>query len=156
MATTIVGIERKNENSRAEARDIPASCPAAMVDIERDVPGKTADRIWHAPIQIGLAEAHVFHVPGVDAASGSALSGGFRLRVHRVDDPHDDAADQQRGAHDFQALQMLADDFGQQKRGNRRDHEGDGVRLNGCVRMVRSPRSPLGNVERNFAMRSRK
>ena len=48
----MVGIDRKNENSNADARDIPATCPAAMVDIDRDVPGNTADRIWHAPIQI--------------------------------------------------------------------------------------------------------
>src|ERR1700747_2466535 len=52
VATIMVGMERKSENSSAEARDIPASCPAAMVDIERDVPGNTADKIWHAPIQI--------------------------------------------------------------------------------------------------------
>src|SRR5271154_4253168 len=50
VATVIVGIDRKKENSNAEARDIPANWPAAIVDIERDVPGKTADRIWHAPI----------------------------------------------------------------------------------------------------------
>src|SRR3954463_15014123 len=48
----MVGIERKNENSSADARDMPAICPAAMVDIEREVPGNTAERIWHAPIQI--------------------------------------------------------------------------------------------------------
>src|ERR1700719_1704690 len=52
VAATMVGIERKNENSSADARDIPASCPAAMVDIERDVPGNTADKIWQAPIQM--------------------------------------------------------------------------------------------------------
>src|SRR5437762_7384627 len=51
VATAIVGIDRKNENSRADARDIPAICPAAIVDMERDVPGKSAERIWHAPIQ---------------------------------------------------------------------------------------------------------
>src|SRR5437867_200081 len=44
-------MERKNENSRADARDIPAICPPAMVDIDRDVPGNTAERIWQAPIQ---------------------------------------------------------------------------------------------------------
>src|SRR6185312_13492979 len=52
VATIMVGIERKNENSSADARAIPAICPAAMVDIDRDVPGNTAERIWHAPIQI--------------------------------------------------------------------------------------------------------
>src|ERR1700690_2060237 len=50
VATTIVGIERKKENSKAEARDIPASWPPAMVDMEREVPGNTAERIWQAPI----------------------------------------------------------------------------------------------------------
>src|ERR671938_1817660 len=48
----MVGMERKNENSKADARDMPASCPAVMVDMERDVPGNTADKIWQAPIQI--------------------------------------------------------------------------------------------------------
>ena len=43
MATTIVGMERKKENSSAAGRDIPAICPAAMVDIDRDVPGNTAE-----------------------------------------------------------------------------------------------------------------
>src|SRR5215472_15013907 len=52
VAIPIVGIERKNENSSAAARDIPASWPELIVDIDRDVPGNTADRIWHAPIQI--------------------------------------------------------------------------------------------------------
>ena len=35
-------MERKKENSRAEARDIPASCPAAIVAIEREVPALKA------------------------------------------------------------------------------------------------------------------
>src|ERR1700681_4490579 len=52
VATVMVGMERKKENSSAEARDIPASCPAAIVDMDRDVPGKTAERIWHAPTQM--------------------------------------------------------------------------------------------------------
>ena len=32
-------MDKKKENSSAEARDIPASWPAAIVDIEREVPG---------------------------------------------------------------------------------------------------------------------
>src|ERR1700693_6357323 len=52
VATVMVGMERKKENSSAAARDIPTSCPAAMVDMEREVPGKTAERIWQAPIQM--------------------------------------------------------------------------------------------------------
>ena len=52
MATNIVGIETKKEKSKAAERDIPAICPAAIVAIEREVPGKTAaERIWHAPTQ---------------------------------------------------------------------------------------------------------
>src|ERR1019366_7135814 len=52
VASIMVGIDRKNENSSAAARDIPASWPAAIVLIDRLVPGNTADKIWHAPIQI--------------------------------------------------------------------------------------------------------
>src|SRR5271165_2609933 len=50
VATTIVGIDKKKENSSADARDIPASWPPAIVDMDRDVPGNTADKIWQAPI----------------------------------------------------------------------------------------------------------
>src|SRR5438445_13220374 len=52
VAATMVGIDKKNENSNAEARDIPANCPAAIVDIDREVPGNTAERIWEPPIQM--------------------------------------------------------------------------------------------------------
>src|SRR5260370_42093381 len=48
----MVGMDTKNENSSAEARDMRASWPPAMVDIDRDVPGKTAEKIWQKPIQI--------------------------------------------------------------------------------------------------------
>ena len=54
MATNIVGMERKKENSSAASRDIPATCPAAIVHIEREVPGKTAESTWTAPIQIAV------------------------------------------------------------------------------------------------------
>src|SRR6266700_6217823 len=56
VATNIVGMERKKENSNAAARDIPQSWPAAMVDMEREVPGKTAERIWQVPIHRACAE----------------------------------------------------------------------------------------------------
>src|SRR4051812_12178013 len=56
VATTIVGIERKNENSSAADRDNPTVWPAAIVDIDREVPGKTADKIWTAPIQIACGK----------------------------------------------------------------------------------------------------
>src|SRR5580692_4695471 len=51
VAANMVGIDKKNENSRAEARDIPAISPPAMVDMERDVPGNTPEKIWQKPIQ---------------------------------------------------------------------------------------------------------
>ena len=51
----MVGIERKNENSSAAGRLIPASSPAVMVDMEREVPGKTAENIWQKPIQTACA-----------------------------------------------------------------------------------------------------
>src|SRR5258708_37780749 len=50
VAATMVGIDTKNENSKAEARDIPASGPPAMVDMERDVPGNTPEKIWQKPL----------------------------------------------------------------------------------------------------------
>jgi len=39
-------------NSRAAGRSRPAIWPAAMVDMEREVPGKTAESVWQSPIQI--------------------------------------------------------------------------------------------------------
>src|SRR5581483_5243551 len=47
----MVGMERKNENSSAAGRDMPANCPPVMVDMERDVPGNTAENSWQRPIQ---------------------------------------------------------------------------------------------------------
>src|ERR1700688_3581876 len=47
----MVGMERK-KTPGAAPRDIPAICPAVIVDIDREVPGKTPDNIWQAPIHI--------------------------------------------------------------------------------------------------------
>ena len=52
----MVGIDRKKENSNAADRDIPAIWPAAMVDIDLDVPGKTAEVICAMPIQIACGK----------------------------------------------------------------------------------------------------
>src|SRR5450755_1075969 len=79
VATTIVGIDRKNENSSAAARDMPHSCPAAIVDMDRDVPGNTAERIWPAPIHSACAEpmSSIFQVwIGLPEAPGPAFSQG--------------------------------------------------------------------------------
>ena len=75
----MVGMERKKENSSAAARDIPTSCPAAIVDMEREVPGKTAERIWQAPIQIAWPPwmSSIFQVwIGEPGAPGPAFSHG--------------------------------------------------------------------------------
>src|SRR5262244_480417 len=48
-------MERKKENSSAAGRDMPANCPLVIVDMERDVPGKTAEKIWQKPIQIACS-----------------------------------------------------------------------------------------------------
>src|SRR5437588_12832010 len=50
VATTIVGIDRKKENSNAEKRDMPAICRAAIVDIDREDPGHTPETPWQEPI----------------------------------------------------------------------------------------------------------
>src|SRR5258708_28383959 len=54
VAAIMVGMERKKENSNAAERDIPVTCPAAMVDMERDGPGNTAEKIWQNPIHIAF------------------------------------------------------------------------------------------------------
>src|SRR5271169_7059555 len=46
----MVGIESRKLNSSAVGRSIPTNCPAAMVDMDREVPGKMAESDWHSPI----------------------------------------------------------------------------------------------------------
>src|SRR5690349_15151712 len=67
VATIIVGMERKKENSRAVGLDIPANSPAVIVDIERDVPGKIAERICAAPMKTAWSNvmSSMRAVPGV-------------------------------------------------------------------------------------------
>src|SRR6185437_12524422 len=52
VPATMIGIDKKNENSRADGRDILTIWPPVIVDIEREVPGNTAEKIWQMPIQI--------------------------------------------------------------------------------------------------------
>ena len=52
VAAIMVGIESRKLNSSADGRSIPTNCPAAMVDMERDVPGKIAESVWQRPIQM--------------------------------------------------------------------------------------------------------
>ena len=156
MAVAIVGIERKKENSSADARDIPAICPAAIVDIDREVPGKTAERIWQAPIQMDWPSdmSSMCQVwMRLYGAPGPAFSD---VAFIASTNPHYDPADDQAHADDVEALEMLADNFRQQKSGERGDeesddHEAERMREDGAVAAL-----ACGNVERNFAMRSRK
>jgi len=76
--------ERKKENSSAEARTFR---PIVRGDrgIERDVPGNTAERIWHAPIQTRLSQPYL---PYARRECGRASrGGGFGFGVHRVNHP---------------------------------------------------------------------
>src|SRR5579863_8038587 len=80
VAATMVGIDTKKENSSADARDIPAIWPPAMVDMERDVPGNTPEKIWQKPIQIACPRlmSSIFQVwmrlPPADGPAASALA----------------------------------------------------------------------------------
>ena len=108
----MVGMDRKKENSSAEARDMPATCPAAMVAIEREVPGKTAERIWQPPIQ---------------TACHRLISSmwSIRGRVKRASTAHMTTPPISRApADDVQALQVLADHLAEQEGGNGRHHKG--------------------------------
>ena len=51
----MVGIESRKLNSRAVGRSMPTIWPAAMVDMEREVPGKMAESDWQSPIQMACA-----------------------------------------------------------------------------------------------------
>src|ERR1700732_3431395 len=76
----MVGIETKKENSRAAARDMPAIWPPAIVDMEREVPGKTAEKIWQKPIQMACPRlmSSIFQVwmrlPAADGPAASDLA----------------------------------------------------------------------------------
>src|ERR1700739_1471259 len=61
----------------------------------------------------------------MDAAVRSVGAGFFGGRVHRVNEPHDDSADQQTHTHDVEALEMLTDNFRKQECGYWGDDEGD-------------------------------
>src|SRR5437867_1904183 len=144
LAKNIVGIERKKENSSAAGRDMPAISPAAMVDIEREVPGKTAERICAAPIQ---------------TACGRVISSMCVVRdrrktastIHMMIPPMRSArAITQRFS------RFLPICFARAHAGTAVTTNAINVRLNGCVKIVRLPRSPFGKVETNCTMRCQK
>src|SRR6202035_662070 len=61
----------------------------------------------------------------MNARAGGAWTGLLGFGIHGVYDPHHDSTHEQRRAHDVKAFEMLTDDFGEQKRGNRSDYESD-------------------------------
>src|SRR5438552_4350329 len=81
VATNIVGIETKNEKSRDAERDIPASCPLAIVAMDREVPGNAADRIWHRPTQIACPKvmSSIFQVRMVEPGAADPAFSHFDL-----------------------------------------------------------------------------
>jgi hypothetical protein len=70
-----------------------------------------------------LTERHVLDV----------LGGRYLTDTPGVNHPHDDAADQQRGRHEPQALQMLANDLGEQEGGDCGADKGDEREREGMV-----------------------
>src|SRR5262245_19961207 len=141
----MVGMERKKENSRAEGLDIPASWPEAMVDMEREVPGNTAEAIWQKPIQIACpadisSTCSVLNRPLGGAAPNRAST------IHMMIPPTNN--DQPITA----TLSRLS------PRLLSSSHPGAAAitRVSGWVNTVRSPRSPRGNVAKNRLIRERK
>ena len=105
-------MERKKENSSAASRDIPATCPAAIVHIEREVP----ERPPRAPDR-------------ADPDRGRQVrlrpSAEFWPNEKRIDQPHHDAADEERERHHVEVFEILADQLAEQKSGDRGDDERD-------------------------------
>src|ERR1700741_3135432 len=152
----MVGIDRKNENSSAEARDIPASCPSAIVAIDRDVPGNTADRIWHAPIQtacprlISSMRQMRIGLPEAPAPAFSQIA-FFASTTHITMPPSNSAAPMTYKLSRFLPMTLVS-----RYEGIAVTTKATRVSPRGCVSTVRSPRSPRGKVDSNFAIRSRK
>src|SRR5215470_12496395 len=87
----MVGIERKKENSNTEGLDIPANCPAVIVDMEREVPGKTAENIWQKPIQIACSGvtssiASVLCLP--PAGVGPKIASTIHIKIPPITNDH--------------------------------------------------------------------
>ena len=123
MAAIMVGMESRKLNSSAEGRSSPTIWPAAMVDMERDVPGKMAESDWQMPIQMAWPRLISSTCSGVGLVAGGA----------RVDDPHDDAAEQQCPGHDGDAAEVLFTHLVQGQRDDRGEGEGDESERDGVV-----------------------
>src|SRR5580704_10962887 len=151
----MVGIDRKNENSRAAARDIRATCPAAIVDIDRDVPGKTADNIWQAPIQMAWVKLmssilQVFMRPPPPGPAASDFE--FQASTSHITIPPTSSEVPMM----YKLSKCLPMILVSRNAGMAVTTKATMVRPKGCVRAVLSPRSPAGKVEMNLAIRLRK
>jgi hypothetical protein len=82
----------------------------------------------------GLKKGHLLNV----------VRAGFAVGGPDVDDPHDDAADEQRVGHGLQAAQVLFAPLVQQKGGNRGEDKGDGGERDGVVQPVAVAAFALG------------
>src|SRR5580704_14137132 len=156
VAAIMVGIDTKKENSSADARDIPAICPAAMVDIERDVPGNTPEKIWQKPIHTACPRLmfSIFQVwirpPPDDGPAASDLA-FIASTIHMTTPP---ISNDQPMMYRFSRCLPIT--LVSRNEGIAVTTKATVTNPRGCVRGVRSPRSPRGKVERNVAMRLRK
>ncbi len=121
-----------------------------MVDIDREVPGNTAEKNLAGANPDRLSQAHRLHLPGVNAAGRRAGPSGLRFRIHGIDDPHHNPADQQGSAHDVQALQMFADDLGQEKSRNCGGHKSNSGQAQRMSQSRRDRRSRLAGKSREI------
>ena len=112
VAAIMVGIESRNENSSAAVRENPEICPAAMVTMEREVPGKHCGKVLAKADPNGRPESHFLDF----FRCGALERPSFMRPVEGVDHPHDDAADQQRSSHQHEVFQILPDHLLEQER----------------------------------------
>ena len=139
-------METRKLNSSAAGRVMPASWPAAMVDMEREVPGKTAEVTWQRPIQMAW---------GRDICSTSEMEGSWRTlqasTIHMTIPPMmRDEAMTRRFSRCSPMMGMRASEgIAVQTKATR-------VRVRGWLRAVCLPSSPLGKVRTNSMMRPAK
>src|SRR5580700_763069 len=127
-----------------------------MVDMERDVPGKSPEKIWQKPIHTACPRliASIFHVLMLlDDAPGPAAS-DFALAASTI---HITTPPMSRDQPIIGMLsRCLPITLVNRNEGIAVTTNAITTRLSGWFKMVRSPLSPRGNVESSFAIRSRK
>src|ERR1700682_3734775 len=146
----MVGMDRKKENSSAAERDIPEICPAAIVDMEREVPGNTAENIWQNPTQMACAR----ETPSIRSVRYRPFAGGWPKRAstsHMMIPPINS---EHPITHKLSRLAPIL---------LRSSHAGPAVTtkatstsIRGWLKRVRSAVSPRGNLRNKPAIRERK